>query len=35
MLTSLKVSFLACKCEFYKPEDNAKGGPHGTEIGRS
>ena len=24
MLTGLKVSFLACKCVFYRPEHNAK-----------
>ena len=28
MLTGLKVSFLACKCVFYRPEHNAKGGSH-------
>ena len=32
MLTGFKVSSLACKCVFYKPEHNAKGGPHGTEF---
>ena len=32
MLTGLKVSYLACKCEFYKPDDNAKGEPHGAEF---
>ena len=33
MLTFLKVSALACKCVFYKPEHNAKREPH--EIGFS
>ena len=32
MLTGLKVSSLACKCVFYRPEQNAKGGPYGTEF---
>ena len=32
MSTGLKVSSLACKCIFYKPEHNAKGEPHGIEI---
>ena len=32
MLTGLKVSSLACKYIFYRPEHNAKGGPHGTEF---
>ena len=32
MLTGLKVSSLACKCVFYKPEHNAKAGPHGIEF---
>ena len=27
MLTDLRVSFLACKCVFYRPEHYAKGGP--------
>ena len=27
MLTGLKVSSLACKCVFYRPEHNAKGVP--------
>ena len=31
MLTGLKVSSLTCKCVFYRPEINAKGGPHGLE----
>ena len=26
MLTGLKASSLACKCLFYRPEHNAKGG---------
>ena len=32
MLTGLKVSSLTCKCVFYRPEHNAKGG---TELWRS
>ena len=32
MLTDLKVSSLACKCVFYTPERNAKGGHHGIEF---
>ena len=32
MLTDMKVSSLACKCVFYRPEHNAKGGPHGTKF---
>ena len=28
MLTGLKVSPLAFKCLFYRPEHKAKGGPH-------
>ena len=28
MLTNLKMLSLACKCVFYKPEPNAKGGSH-------
>ena len=32
MLAGLKVSSLACKFVFYRPEHNAKGGPHGTEF---
>ena len=32
MLTDFKVSSLACKCVFYRPEDNAMGAPHGTEF---
>ena len=32
MLTGSKVSSLASKCVFYRPEHNAKGGPHGTEF---
>ena len=32
MLTSLKVSSLACKCVFYRPEHNAKGGRHGAGL---
>ena len=32
MLTGLKISSLAFKCVFYRPEYNAKGGPHATEF---
>ena len=32
MLTGLKVSSLACKCAFYRPEHNAKERPHGIEF---
>ena len=32
MLTGLKVSSLTCKCVFYRPELNAKAGPHGIEF---
>ena len=32
MLTDLKVSSLTCKCVFYRPELNAKGGPRGIEF---
>ena len=32
MLKGLKVLSLACKCVFYGPEYNAKGGPHGIEF---
>ena len=32
MLTGLKASPLTCKCVFYGPENNAKGGPQGTEF---
>ena len=32
MLAGLKVSSLACKFVFYRPEHNAKGGPNGTEF---
>ena len=32
MFKGLKVSYLVCKCVFYRPEHNAKGGPHGTEF---
>ena len=35
MLIGLKVSSMACKYIFYRPEHNAKGGPHGTEFWRS
>ena len=28
MLTDLKVLSLACKCVFYRPKHNGKGGPH-------
>ena len=30
--TGLKVSSLACKVIFHRPEHNAKGGPHRTEL---
>ena len=32
VLTGLKVSSLTSKCVFYRPELNAKAGPHGTEF---
>ena len=32
MLTTLKVSSLACKCVFYRPEQNAMERLHGTEF---
>ena len=32
MLADLKMSSLACKYIFYRPEHNAKGGPHATEF---
>ena len=32
MLIGLKVSSFACKCVFYRPEHNAKGGRHETEF---
>ena len=32
MLIGSKESSLACKCEFYRPENNTKGGPHETEF---
>ena len=35
MLATLKVSSLAYKCVFYRPEINAKGGAQGTEFWRS
>ena len=31
-VTGLKVSSLPGKCAFYRPENNAKGRPHGTEF---
>ena len=34
MLTALKVSSLTCKCVFYRPELNAKAGPHVIEFCR-
>ena len=34
VLTDLKVSYLACKCVFYKSELNVKEEPHGTEYKR-
>ena len=35
MLTSWKVSSLACKCVFYRPGHNAKRAPQGIEPLRS
>ena len=35
MLTGLNVSSFACKCVFYRPDSNAKGGPHKVELWRS
>ena len=32
MLTGSKVSSLVCKCVFYRPGHNTKGGPHRTEF---
>ena len=32
MLETLKISFLAHKCVFYRSENNAKEGPQGTEF---
>ena len=32
MLATLKVSSLAYKYVLYRPENNAKGGPQGTEF---
>ena len=32
MPIGLKVSSLACKCVFYRPETNAKGESHGIEF---
>ena len=32
MLTGLKMSSLACKCVFYRPDHNAKGLSHATEF---
>ena len=32
MLTGFKVFSLACKCVFYRPEDNATGALHGIEL---
>ena len=32
MLKDLKVSALTCKCVFYRPELNAKAGPHRIEF---
>ena len=31
-VTGLKVPSYACKCVFYRPEHNPKGGPHGNEF---
>ena len=32
MLAGLKMSPLVCKCVFYRPKHNEKGGPHGIEF---
>ena len=32
MLADFKVSSLACKCVYYRPEHNAKGRPHSIEC---
>ena len=32
MLTGFKVSSLACKCVFQRPEHNAKRGSHGIKF---
>ena len=32
MMTCLEVSSLVCKCVFYRPEHNAKDGPHGINF---
>ena len=32
MWTGLQVLFLSCKSVFYRPEHNAKGGPHETDF---
>ena len=32
MSTNLKVSSMTCKCAFYRPDQNAKWGPHGIEF---
>ena len=32
MLTGFKVFSMTFKCVFYRPELNAKAGPHGTEV---
>ena len=34
MLTALKMSSLTCKCVFYRPELNAKAGPHRIEFSK-
>ena len=31
-LADMKVSSLACKCVYYRPEHNAKGRPHSIEC---
>ena len=35
MLKGLKVSFLTCKCVFYRPKHNAKEEPQRNEFWRS
>ena len=35
MLAGSKMFSLTCKCIFYGPELNAKGGPHGIEFCKS
>ena len=35
ILAGLKVSYLGCKCVFYRPKHKAVGRPHGNEFWRS